>query len=201
MQGWYTQGRYNMKQDGQYSITGSYNALVGQHGRLKIAELIWTALAQPKHRIIVWLAVQGRLLTKDRPRHLHIPVEDETCRLCTSQAVETPLHLSAECDWIGVVREGIQQRTGITIRQGEVHKVLEGIKRRQWKQFHKELIAAIWGAVVYHVWKARNRKIFRGTIVNWKIFRGTIDIERIELLKDLRKASSCHSLLHKLLCN
>ncbi|KAG5575583.1 hypothetical protein H5410_055717 [Solanum commersonii] len=44
MKGWYTQGRYQLTHNNQYSITGSYNAMLGQQSRLNIAELIWTAL-------------------------------------------------------------------------------------------------------------------------------------------------------------
>lgn len=55
-------------------------------------------------------------------RHLYIQVADDTCCFCDRQAVETPLHLFVDCDWIRNVREGIQQWKGITIRKGEVHQ-------------------------------------------------------------------------------
>ncbi|KAH0697350.1 hypothetical protein KY290_015221 [Solanum tuberosum] len=41
--GWYTQGRCKLTYYGRYSITESYDAMLGQQRRLKISELIWTA--------------------------------------------------------------------------------------------------------------------------------------------------------------
>ncbi|KAG5609867.1 hypothetical protein H5410_021148 [Solanum commersonii] len=34
-------------------------------------------------------------------------------------------------------------------------------KRRRWKRFQKEVAAAIYGAMIYHTWQARNMKIFK----------------------------------------
>ncbi|KAH0670588.1 hypothetical protein KY290_026001 [Solanum tuberosum] len=79
-------------------MRNGYIAMLGELNRLRIADLIWTSVAQPRHRMITWLAVQGRRLTKDRMLHLNIPVDNETCCLCRSQVMETtaslrPLHL------------------------------------------------------------------------------------------------------------
>ncbi|WMV38625.1 hypothetical protein MTR67_032010, partial [Solanum verrucosum] len=63
MQGWYNHRRYMLTQTGKYSITKSYQALMGTKPRWNIAELVWTSMAIPKHRFMTWLAVQGRLLT------------------------------------------------------------------------------------------------------------------------------------------
>lgn len=43
---------------------------------MKIVDLVWTVVALPNHRFMVWLAVQGRLLTPERKLRLHIPIED-----------------------------------------------------------------------------------------------------------------------------
>ncbi|WMV51210.1 hypothetical protein MTR67_044595 [Solanum verrucosum] len=101
MRNWYLQGRYNLTHSGQYSISASYNAMLGELNRLRIADLIWTSVAQPRHRMIMWLAVQGRLLTKERMLRLNIPVDNEICCLCHSQVMETQLHLFAHCTWLG----------------------------------------------------------------------------------------------------
>lgn len=37
-------------------------------------------------------------------------------------------------------------------------------KMKHWKQF-KEIMAAICGAILYHTWRARNWKKFKGKIV------------------------------------
>lgn len=46
---------------------------------------------------------------------------------------------------------GILQWVGITIRKGELKEVLEGLKRKNCKQFQKEVITAIWGEVISYM--------------------------------------------------
>lgn len=87
---------------------------------------------------------------------------------------------------------------------GEVKVVLEQIKRKHWKQFKKEIVAAIWGAIVYYTWKARNWTTFKhlrvpGETVVLQIKKDIV--ERLDLLKTGRKARSCSSLIHRLICN
>ncbi|KAH0649553.1 hypothetical protein KY285_034801 [Solanum tuberosum] len=165
MRNWYLQGRYNLTHSGQYSISASDNAMLGELNRLRIADLIWTSVAQPRHRMIMWLAVQGSLLTTERMLRLNIPVDNEICCLCHSQVMETQLHLFAHCTWLGKVKAGILPLANIQVYTGEVRQVLERIERKHWRQFYKEVVAAVWSAIVYHTWRARNWKLYRGTIV------------------------------------
>jgi len=53
MHEWYCQGKYKLTQSGKYSITRSYQELLGHSPHMKIADLIWTAVALPKHRFMV----------------------------------------------------------------------------------------------------------------------------------------------------
>lgn len=66
MYGWYEQGVYKLSRGGGYSITRSYIALLGGMQRLHIADLIWSSVAQSKHRFFLWLGAQRRLLTRER---------------------------------------------------------------------------------------------------------------------------------------
>ncbi|WMV25245.1 hypothetical protein MTR67_018630 [Solanum verrucosum] len=156
MRNWYIQGRYALTHPGQYSISASYNAMLGEMNRLKIANLIWTSVAQPKHRMIMWLAVQGRLLTKERMLHLNIHVDNEKCCLCRSQVMETQLYLFAHCAWLGQVKAEIFSWAGMQVYPSKARQVLERINRKHCRQFYKEVVAAIWSAIVYPNWRARN---------------------------------------------
>lgn len=166
MQTWYSQGTYILTPDGHYSISSSYVALLGHQSRLETAGLIWGTSLQPKHRFIVWLAEKRRLLTKDRLLRLHIPVDNAICCLGEDQVMETHQHLFSDCEWIKRIRAEMNQWSGVDIPTRDAKQVMEAIKRKYWKQFQKELIAALWGAVLYHVWRNRNWKIFRGSNVN-----------------------------------
>ncbi|KAK4713368.1 hypothetical protein R3W88_019275 [Solanum pinnatisectum] len=144
MQNWYSQGRYILAQNGDYSITKSYLAIIGQQPRMKTAELVWTSMALPKHHFITWLAVQGRLLTLERKLKLHIQLDDTDCCLCDGKVMESNEHLFEKCVWVKALENnGIKQ-------------ALEGIKTKHWKKGKKETIVAICGAILCHVWQARN---------------------------------------------
>nr|XP_009762032.1 PREDICTED: uncharacterized protein LOC104214107 [Nicotiana sylvestris] len=166
MMEWYHNGKYVLTASGKYSINGSYIALQGDLTRLPVAELIWTSIMQPKHRMILWLAAHGRLLTKDRLLKLHVPIQDIECCLCNDMVAETQDHMFQDCRWTTELRAAIQNCTNMIIPQGTVMQVLEKIKRKHWKFFKKEIAAAIWGALIYHTWKARNEKVFKGLNVN-----------------------------------
>lgn len=66
MAGWYQDTRYKLTKNGIYSVTRSYNEMLGTHNRLRVANLVWKRFMQPKHRFIIWLANQNRLLNKAR---------------------------------------------------------------------------------------------------------------------------------------
>ncbi|XP_070005437.1 uncharacterized protein [Nicotiana sylvestris] len=89
MQGWYSQDRYMLTSGGRYSTTSSYLAIASQQPRVEIADLVWTALAQPRHKFVMWLAIQGRLLTKDRLVGMQIHVDNINCSLCEEEQPET----------------------------------------------------------------------------------------------------------------
>ncbi|KAH0636089.1 hypothetical protein KY290_038313 [Solanum tuberosum] len=112
------------------NMRNGYNAMLGELNRLRIADLIWTSVAQPRHRMITWLAVQGRRLTKERILHLNIHVDNDICCLCRSQVMETQLHLFAHCTWLGQVKAEILSWGGMQVYPGEVRQVLEMIKQK-----------------------------------------------------------------------
>ncbi|KAG5623652.1 hypothetical protein H5410_008870 [Solanum commersonii] len=65
-------------------------------------------------------------------------------------------------------------------------EIVSNTEEEHWKQFQKEMIATIWGTVIYHAWTARNWQIFRGTLVYTDAAIVQIKkevIERLDLLK------------------
>ncbi|KAG5591948.1 hypothetical protein H5410_042462 [Solanum commersonii] len=61
----------------------------------------------------------------------------------------------------------MQQWSG-TLIPGTVRHILNRLRRKNWKQFHKELIVALCGAMIYQVWRARNWKLFKGNHYKYK---------------------------------
>ncbi|KAH0688896.1 hypothetical protein KY289_016254 [Solanum tuberosum] len=80
--------------------------------------------------------------------------------------METTVHLFEECKWTLAVWHEINQWTRTKIQINGITRMLEKIKVKHWVQFKKEIMAAICGAVLYHTWRARNWKKFKGRNVH-----------------------------------
>ncbi|XP_070040634.1 uncharacterized protein [Nicotiana tomentosiformis] len=156
MKSWYQGDTCKLSVNGNYSITRSYIAIKGPHKRWPTTDLLWNAIAQPKHRIIMWLAAQGRPLTKARLSTLHIHVDEDKCALCDNQEVKTNQHLFVECQWSKDVRDTLMHWVGIQMQPRDIQRVLYTTKRKKWQLVKKEVVAASWAAIVYHIWKAKN---------------------------------------------
>ncbi|XP_070049913.1 uncharacterized protein [Nicotiana tomentosiformis] len=156
MQNWFQQDQYILSHSGQYSIIKSYLTIIGNHRKLDTPDLIWNVTAQPKHRFITWLAYQNKFLTREILQQLHIPVNNTNCCMCNDQVDETAQYLFMEYSWSKEVRITVMQWAGIQLARGDVAMVLRSIKKEKWKQFKKEIVAAILEAIIYHTWKARN---------------------------------------------
>ncbi|XP_047263750.1 uncharacterized protein LOC124896258 [Capsicum annuum] len=178
---WYQGDRYTLTPNGAYSISKSYQALLGPIPRLHEADMIWNSVRLPRQRFVTWLACKGRPLTKERMMKLHVPVHDMRCCLCDDNALETPKHLFMKCSWISGVSHLLSTCLGVQIQKKEASDNFKWIKRRRWKQFQKKIVAAVCGALVYHTWQARNRKIFRKTNVN-------IEFVSLQIQKELFEA-------------
>ncbi|XP_070050321.1 uncharacterized protein [Nicotiana tomentosiformis] len=132
MQEWYVQGKYILTPKGDYSITSSYNALLGGQVKMENASLVWSKFAQPKHRFIAWLATKKRLLTKERLGQMRIIVIDMDCCLCDDQEIETSQHLFGNCPWIHAIRRSFLQWTNTQLHAGEPKLVFDVIRRKHW---------------------------------------------------------------------
>ncbi|XP_009778125.1 uncharacterized protein [Nicotiana sylvestris] len=201
MQNWYIHGRYRLTSTGVNSINRSSMELRNDHPKLANAELIWTPVAQPKHRFIMWLAIQNRLLTRERLGKLNILVEESTCCLCDNQVTELVGHLFNGCPWFQEVKKGVEQWTGLQLPLGSLRTVLQCIKKKKWKKFQRELVAATWGAMVYHTWKARNWKLFKG--IHAQAAGIVIQIKReilarVDTISSPQKAHRCMNFIEKL---
>ncbi|XP_060201918.1 uncharacterized protein LOC132630355 [Lycium barbarum] len=188
---WYSRGQYKLAPKGEYSVSCSYATMLGTMTKLKEADLIWSSVLLPRQRVVVWLVYKDRLLTKERMTRLHMQVDDSCCCLCDAQVDETHNHLFANCRWITEVRDALSSWCGVQIRKAKAMQVVQWLKSRKWKQFKKELIASVWGAMIYYRWQARNWKVFRSINVNTGFVVTQIQIEirgRTEWLRNSRKA-------------
>lgn len=82
---------------------------------------------------------------------MNIHVEDTRCCLCQASVMEISKHLFVDCDYAARVRVELLQWSNISLPARELKTILEMIKMKHWKKFKKEVVAALWGAMVYHI--------------------------------------------------
>lgn len=181
----FAHNQFTLTASGNYSITKGYLDLVGEHAKMEIAGLVWNSVSLPRHRFVMWLAVHDRLLTKARLQHLHMHVEIVACCLCQQAQVETSRNLFVDCAYAKSVRDEVILWSNITLFAEELKNMPTVTNRKNWKKFKKQVIAALWGAMVYYIWKARNRKQFRCVQIQTIDILGKITseiVDRIEFL-------------------
>lgn len=128
-------------------------------------------------------------------------VGDIDCCLCALATPENQQHLFGECNWIGEVRGSLSRWAGIPIPAKNVEDCMRWIKNRQWRQFRKELAAALYGALIYYAWQARNWRVYRGLNVDTRFITTQIQKEireRVSLFIGSRKARRCQVLIQRI---
>ncbi|XP_060202947.1 uncharacterized protein LOC132631388 [Lycium barbarum] len=169
----------------------------------EVDNMVNNLLHLSRHRFVLWLAAQKKLLTKDRMADMGIGYDKAACVLCDQDGPEDHTHLFVDCEWSKAVWSGIEQWLGVQVPQVEANMVLQFIQNKHWCRMKKEVIAVVHGARIYFIWQARNWKIFKGITVNTSSIVQQIQFivrGRIEMFIDTKQARKCIGYLEAL-CN
>ncbi|KAL2923049.1 LINE-1 retrotransposable element ORF2 protein [Bienertia sinuspersici] len=140
----------------RYKVSEIYDKIVQHKPTWIWARNIWSRFNVPKHRFCAWLGVQRRLPTADRITRMGTGIE-ENCVLC-EEARENHRHLFFECMYSKEVLEMIKQWLGDRMQQTQLERILRWVNRtRSRTNMHTITWNSAITALVYHVWKARNK--------------------------------------------
>ncbi|XP_047978697.1 uncharacterized protein LOC125220584 [Salvia hispanica] len=134
------------------------------------AKYIWKDFIPPKYSFICWLAIRGRLTTRDRITWEEI---DASCGLC-SREDENVDHLFFRCRETWKVWDNVRDWIGLRRRPTTIKSAIKWLvrDRRPSRIVHvAERIALI--ATVYYIWLARNAAIMDGKRYDnvWIVFQ------------------------------
>ncbi|XP_057251794.1 uncharacterized protein LOC125498534 [Beta vulgaris subsp. vulgaris] len=101
---WLINGQFSIKQYYQLPMRGNRQAVWARY--------VWNRYTLPKHRLIMWLAIQDRLKTRQRLKLMNVCVDDQ-CVLC-QQHTKTMKHLLFECKFSELCLSEVLQWLGIT---------------------------------------------------------------------------------------
>lgn len=117
---WYSNGKYTLTSTDKYSVSASYFGAPGNRHVMDGANLMRNSILMPKHRFWIWLAVQGKLLTKERLCKMGIASDNTTGCLCEEDADETTQHLFGECPCSKLVWGEISSWSGLKISHNDI---------------------------------------------------------------------------------
>ena len=141
-----------------YKIKEGYCYLMGRQRRDRCYAQVWNKMNVPKHSFILWLAVQGRLMTKVRVAR-YGGIQETLCDFCGNEE-EDSQHLFFKCtvitQWLQEVKEWLEWRTF----KVDMHELLVWIQRKKLSKFRRRVWLTAMAALVYTVWFQRNRKIW-----------------------------------------
>ncbi|XP_019239539.1 PREDICTED: uncharacterized protein LOC109219536 [Nicotiana attenuata] len=137
-----------------------YYQLLGNNAKISWKTLRFGNNARPKAQFIVWLQMQGRLLTVDRIASWGVSVDHE-CKLCNNQN-KTRDHLFVECPYSIKVWEGVlkwMQVPSFRTTQWElIGKWI--IQRTKGKSQQAQIFKMAYTEWVHAIWIERNQRRF-----------------------------------------
>lgn len=144
----------------KFSTRAIYKFLRGNSSRVEWCDLIIRNYARPKAVFILWLAMHGRLATKDRLAFFGIHT-DSNCSFC--DGTESIKHLFFQCPITYRIFQG-----GLTwLRLSHPHitnwqHMITWFRRMSKGNGGKATVFRVFLAeTFYHIWQARNEKIFQ----------------------------------------
>jgi hypothetical protein len=119
--------------------------------------VVWEQWSLPKYSFILWLAVLGKLKTRDRLRF--IPT-DPNCLFCR-QVEESHSHLFFACEWTCRLWARIKSWLRIGRTMQTLASAIRGF-HSQRNNLEARMKRVSLGITVYLIWEERNRRVFDG---------------------------------------
>ncbi|KAI8573525.1 hypothetical protein RHMOL_Rhmol01G0284300 [Rhododendron molle] len=151
---------WNLTSDKKFSVQSAWNAIRRQHSKVSWFKIIWFKHHVPCWAIIQWLANLGRLATKDRLLKWGMAMHDQ-CVLC-SASVETDEHLFFHCTFSSQLWKSLQKDLTFQCPFNGLPQIMDWMFQvNNGPQFSCSLSKVALAALIYHVWGARNGRIFK----------------------------------------
>lgn len=143
------------------SIESAWNAFTNPHPSVPQSKVIWFKHAVPRWSLTQWMAVLGRLSTRDRLQKWGV-IRDAQCVLC-QQSTETHGHLFSRCAYSSQLWRSIQSSQNPCCPFDELSQVIGWmVQYGNGDQFSCLVSKISLAALIYHIWGERNRRIFQG---------------------------------------
>ncbi|XP_062080401.1 uncharacterized protein LOC133785161 [Humulus lupulus] len=142
---------------GRFKASKLYNSSLNQQS-MGYHQAVWCKLFIPKHQFLLWHVVNSHLLTRDNMLRFNIKMDCLLCPVCGDQN-ESHTHLFFECCISKKILDLIFAWMGYRAWPGEFTSWTIWIASSR-PGIVSSVINLILAAVIYYIWRNRNRCIF-----------------------------------------
>ncbi|KAK9677000.1 hypothetical protein RND81_11G115300 [Saponaria officinalis] len=136
-----------------YNIRDIYSKLVDEGTKVAWNPWVCTRLFFPKHRFIMWLIVQGRLLTQDRL--VRMGIIHENCWFLCGMEEESHWHIFFTCVYSYDCARMVARWLGVTF---SLYWTIDWwLRLRTRSLIQKQVIGLALASLFYRIWGVRNK--------------------------------------------
>ncbi|XP_009771053.1 uncharacterized protein [Nicotiana sylvestris] len=152
---------------GKFSIKTMYIAARPQFQKVTWKNLVLEDVTIPRHRFILWIALNQSLATVDRLAKWKIDVPKE-CVLCTSQKEEMLDHLFFECAYASSIWAALVGWLKEKYNVGSWEEELKWlIKRTNSSRPLAQVLTFLFATTDYYTWMERNKRRFQNQCITY----------------------------------
>ncbi|GJZ25315.1 RNA-directed DNA polymerase, eukaryota, reverse transcriptase zinc-binding domain protein [Tanacetum coccineum] len=166
----------------KFSTREVYKDMRNQSSEIKWTKLVWYSQCIPKQSFILWMAIQGKLMTCDRMAKWG-SYNMTVCSLCKKNE-ESHDHLFFKCQFPDAIWKKLRVMMKFQSNNDGWDKTIEELA-------NMPNVSSIWSIVrrlclasaVYSIWTERNNRLFRDEVCNWEVVLEMIcEIVRLRLM-------------------
>ncbi|GKD77238.1 RNA-directed DNA polymerase, eukaryota, reverse transcriptase zinc-binding domain protein [Tanacetum coccineum] len=165
-----------------FSVKEVWRAVKDEYPEVIWHKHVWFSQCIPRHSFILWVAIKGRLKTRDKLARW-FTVGDRKCLLCNVQD-ESHSHLFFSCKFSKRLRERLKPMAKLEMVRNEWASVISNIVNRPANNTIWSVIQRImFGAVVYFIWQERNiRRVDQVCRSDKGVFKCIVNAVRFKLM-------------------
>ncbi|GJW00473.1 RNA-directed DNA polymerase, eukaryota, reverse transcriptase zinc-binding domain protein [Tanacetum coccineum] len=148
------------KEEVRFSTNNAWRCLRDNWPKVPWYSMVWFSQFNPIQAFILWLAIQGKLMTQDRIMKWKSGVILK-CPLCLG-CEDSHEHLFFQCSYSFQIWDKLQVKGMLKGSNNSLQMAVHSIAAKPFKNSIKGVLQRLMvSAVVYHVWKERNLRIFQ----------------------------------------
>ncbi|KAL0287138.1 UNVERIFIED_CONTAM: hypothetical protein Sradi_7131200 [Sesamum radiatum] len=145
---------------GAFSSAAAYDVFRPPGPTVDWSSLLVGSFHIPRHRFILWLAIQGRLSTTDKPWLQHLGTG---CVLCQEGHPESHEHLFFMCSFATRCIQAIRREISLPWPYHNWSIIRWASARWRGRHVVNAAYRALLSSLVYHLWRERNLRVFQHT--------------------------------------